>query len=127
MKNAFKQFALLLLLLPVSCKDKNKVEPEAPSLSTGDIFTISGRGTVISGTVSSEGGYKLSEIGIVYGTSSSPTVEDIKEQTEMDKVKGYPHEYSVLLRSGLPSGTIYYRAYAIGDGKAFYGNTKRSN
>jgi|GEM_PF-1144061 len=127
MKNALKQFALILLLAPVSCKDKDKVEPEAPALSTGDIFSISGRGTVITGTVSSEGGYKLSEIGVVYGTSSSPTVEDVKEKTDMTEVDGYPHEYSVVVRGGLPSGTVYYRAYVIGDGKAFYGETKRRN
>lgn len=127
MKNTLKQFALILLLIPVSCKDKDKVEPEAPALSTGDIFTISGRGTVITGTVASEGGYALTEIGIVYGTSSSPTIEDVKEKIDMEEVKGYPHEYSVVVRGGLPPGTVYYRAYVIGDGKAFYGETKRRN
>ncbi len=124
MKYTLNQLAFILLLTAFSCKD-DKAEPEAPALSTGDIFSISGRGTVISGTVTSEGGYTLSEIGIVYGTSSAPTVDDIKEKIDMAEVDGYPHEYAITVRGGLPTGTVYYRAYVIGNGKPFYGETKR--
>lgn len=124
MQNTLKHLAFILFLFTFSCKD-DQPDREAPALTTGDTFSISGRGTVITGTVTSEGGYSLSEIGIVYGTSSTPTVDDIKEKIDMAEVDKYPHEYSVTIRGGLPAGTIYYRAYAIGDGKAFYGETKR--
>ncbi|WP_367913271.1 hypothetical protein [Leadbetterella sp. DM7] len=124
MKYAFKQLVFILLLIPFSCKDKT-VDPEAPAVVTGDMFSISGRGTVITGTVTSEGGYKLSEIGVVYGTSSAPTIEDVKEAIDMTEVSDYPHEYAVTIRGGLPSGTVYYRAYVMANGKPFYGETKR--
>lgn len=126
MKHRFSRLVLLALLAVISCKDKN-AEPEPPALLTGDLFTISGRGTVISGTISSSGGYTLTEVGVVYGTSSAPTIEDVKEKIDMTEITAYPHEYAVTVRGGLPSGTVYYRAYATGGGKAFYGETKRRN
>ncbi len=127
MKNYLIASAFLLVLVAFSCKDKKDPEPEAPQVSTGDIFSISGRGTVISGTVTSEGGYTLTEMGIVYGTSSAPTTEDIKEKADIAEVDGYPHEFAITVRGGLPTGTIYYRAYVMGGGKTFYGETKRRN
>ncbi len=70
---------LLLLIATVSgCKDDKKADPEAPTLSTGDVFVITGRGTVATGTITSAGGYSLTEAGIVYGTNSNPSVNDVK-------------------------------------------------
>jgi translation elongation factor EF-Tu-like GTPase len=124
MKNA--SILMFLLVFAWACK-KDDPEKEAPSISTGDAFVISGRGTVITGTISSAGGYTLTEAGIVYGTNSSPTTADVKAMSTDFAAGTYPLEFGVTLREGFPTGTIYYRAYTIGEGKIFYGDTKRRN
>lgn len=118
-------FVLALAASTLACK-KDDPEKEAPTLSTGDAFTITGRGTVITGTISSAGGYTLEEAGIVYGTNSSPTTADIKSKSTDFKPGTYPAEFGVTIQ-GFPAGTMYYRAYVIGEGKIFYGNTKQKN
>lgn len=117
---------LILVFGFFGCKEDAK-DPEAPVVTTGDAFTISGRGTVVSGTVSSAGGYTLTEAGVVYGTNSSPSVNDIKVKSTDFEPGEYPEDFSVVLREGFPAGTVYYRAYVLGDTKPFYGETKQKN
>ncbi len=122
MKQYVKMISILFVIgITLGCKDK--VDPESPSINTGDVFSISGRGTVVTGTIVSEGGYKITEAGVIYGTSESLTIADSKEKIDMDDIKNYPYEFSVLLR-GASSTTSHVRAYVIADGKAFYGESK---
>lgn len=123
MKHAL-MFVMLLGL--ISCKD-DEPEKEPIVVTTVDLFTITGRGTVGSGIIESEGGYKVTEAGIVYGTSSSPTVDDVKEKADPFAPTEFPYTFSVTIRGSLPSGTIYYRAYAAAGDKIFYGQTKTKN
>jgi phosphodiesterase/alkaline phosphatase D-like protein len=109
-----------------ACKDDDP-EKEPMVVTTGDIFTITGRGTVAGGTIESPGGYTATEAGIVYGTASSPTVDDVKEIADPFAPTEFPYTYTVTIRGGLPAGTIYYRAYAVAGDKIFYGQTRTRN
>lgn len=122
MKQYLKMISIsFLMAIALGCKDK--VDPESPSVTTGDVFTITGRGTVVTGTIVSEGGYKITEAGVIYGTSENVTIADSKEKIDMDDIKSYPYEFSVVLR-GASNTTSHVRAYVIAEGKAFYGVSK---
>lgn len=122
MKQYLKIISILFVIgIALGCKDK--VDPESPSVTTGDVFTISGRGTVVTGTIDSEGGYKITEAGVIYGATENLTIADSKEKINMDDVKSYPYEFSVVLR-GASNTTSHVRAYMIADGKDFYGVSK---
>lgn len=122
MKQYLKMISILFVIgIALGCKDK--VDPELPSVTTGDVFTIAGRGTVVTGTIASEGGYRITEAGVIYGTSEILTIADSKEKIDMDDIKSYPYDFSVVLR-GASNATSHVRAYVIADGKAFYGVSK---
>jgi hypothetical protein len=95
-----------------------------PNVSTGDVFNISGRGTVLTGTVSSQGSYPITEIGIVYGPNNNPTTANTKLSKSGSGVT-FPHNYEFVERGGFSgSGAVYFRAYVISNGKTYYGESK---
>lgn len=95
-----------------------------PRVTTGDVFTITGRGTVLSGIVNSQGSFPVTEIGIVYGPNSNPTTANTKLSKSGSGVT-FPHNFEFVERNGF-SGTaaVYFRAYVISNGKTYYGASK---
>lgn len=95
-----------------------------PRVTTGDIFTITGRGTVMSGIVNSQGSFPVTEIGIVYGPNSNPTTANTKLSKSGSGIT-FPHNFEFVERNGF-SGTaaVYFRAYVISNGKTYYGASK---
>ena len=95
-----------------------------PRVSTGDVFNISGRGTVLTGTVTSQGSYAITEIGIVYGNVQNPTTANTKLSKSGSGIT-YPHSFEFTERGGLPgNSTLYFRAYVISNGNTYYGESK---
>lgn len=99
-------------------KDKPRIE--LPSVSTAEITQITLNSAVAGGNVTSDGNASVTERGIVYSLSASPSIADLS---------------STIVRSGsgtgaftcnlsdLQAGTTYYvRAYAINSKGTAYGD-----
>lgn len=77
---------------------------------------ITGTSATTGGTITGDGGSAITERGVVYGTSSSPTTSNSKVTSA-----GTTGTFSVNL-TGLTAGTKYYvRAYAINSAGTVYG------
>lgn len=94
-----------------------------PRVTTGDVFTITGRGTVMTGVVNSQGSFPITEIGIVYGTANNPTTSDSKLSKNGAGVT-FPHNFEFITNSFAGTSTIYFRAYVISNGQTYYGVSK---
>ena len=89
-----------------------------PIVTTTPAIDITGFSAVIGGNVSDEGGSPVTERGLVFGTSSNPTTDDVKIADGNNGLGSFTLELTGLNESS----TYYVRAYAInGDGTA-YGN-----
>lgn len=85
----------------------------ATTQAVSDIGTTTATG---NGTVVSDGGATITERGVVYNTSASPTTANFKIT-----VSGTTGAFTVPM-TGLTSGVLYYvRAYAINASGTFYG------
>lgn len=95
-----------------------------PRVTTGDVYSITGRGTVMTATVNSQGSFPITEIGIVYGPNNNPTTANTKLFKSGTGVT-YPHNYEFLVQGGFTgTGAVYFRAYVISNGKTYYGESK---
>lgn len=95
-----------------------------PRVTTGDVFSISGRGTVLTGSVNSQGSFPITEIGIVYGPNNNPTTSNTRLSKSGSGVT-YPHNYEFLVQGGFSgTGAVYFRAYVISNGTTYYGASK---
>lgn len=115
--------AVLCLVLGVtasSCK-KEETEPtlSLPTVTTEDIFYITGRGAFCGGTISDEGGSPVTARGVCWSTSANPTTADAKTSNGT----GIGTFSSTL--SGFVTGNVYYvRAYATNSDGTAYGNQR---
>lgn len=100
-----------------------KTSVSEPRVTTGDIFSITGRGTVMTGTVNSKGSFDISEIGIVYGETQTPTTANTKVSKSGSGIT-YPHNFEFSVQGFSGTGAIYYRAYVISNGVTYYGDAK---
>jgi uncharacterized protein (TIGR02145 family) len=88
-----------------------------PTLITTDASGITQTTVTSGGTISNDGGATITERGIVYGTSSDPTVTDTKISSEIET-----GSFSVNITSLTPNTTYYIRSYAINSAGTGYGN-----
>jgi hypothetical protein len=88
-----------------------------PTLITTDASGITQTTVTSGGTISNDGGATITERGIVYGTSSDPTVTDTKITSEIEI-----GSFSVNVTSLTPNTTYYIRSYAINSAGTGYGN-----
>jgi hypothetical protein len=88
-----------------------------PTVSTAAISSVEATTAASGGTVSADGGEAVSVRGIVWGTSSGPTVALTTKTTDGSGVGSFT---SAL--TGLTAGTLYYvRAYATNSAGTAYG------
>ena len=88
-----------------------------PSVITSAASDISPTTATVAGNVTATGGAEVTERGIVWGTTESPTVDDNKE------ISGKGHgEFSVALSNLTIATTYYARAYAVNSVGVAYGN-----
>jgi uncharacterized protein (TIGR02145 family) len=105
----------ILIISTVCCSKKNENLPE---LSTIDALDITFQTASCGGSISSDGGAKITGRGICWSTTQNPT---ISENMITDTTTGVG-DYTVSF-SHLPVNTpIYVRAYAINSKGISYGN-----
>ncbi|PTN02620.1 putative secreted protein (Por secretion system target) [Mangrovibacterium marinum] len=93
------------------------VEADMPSVSTDQVNEISTTSAKISATISSDGGAPVTESGIAYSTSPTPTISGQK------LIDGTTSGTFAATVTELTAGTTYYaRAYATNSAGTAYGS-----
>jgi uncharacterized protein (TIGR02145 family) len=106
-------FSFLFLILVYSCK-KDKVA----TLTTNETNTVTYNSAICGGIISDDGGADISERGVCWSTSESPTIADNKTSDGKDDGS------FVSNLTDLSANTTYYvRAYATNSAGTSYGNT----
>ena len=94
-------------------------ELRTPKVSTGNITDIIAVSAVVTGIITDDGGKTITECGIVYNTSESPTILNNKVTAEYT-IGNFQSELT-----GLQEQTTYFvRAYAINELGVAYGEEK---
>lgn len=91
---------------------------EAPEVSTTAVSSITPTSATTGGNVLSDGGAEVTVRGVVYGTSSSPTVS-LSTKTADGSGTGV---FTSYLSELLPGTKYFVRAYATNDIATVYGN-----
>lgn len=94
-------------------------EKTLPILTTNEITEISAMGCVSGGNITSEGGGTISERGICWGESPTPTINDFKVISSSTVTP-----FTVAIIKALPNRTYYVRAYAKSEIGIAYGELK---
>ena len=118
-------FLLLFILTMLgACRKENQPEPTPPKLPQGITTTavsqVTQNSALSGGNIADDGGANITARGIVWHTSSNPTI-DLTTKTSDGTGTG---QFSSTL-TGLASGTLYYvRAYATNRVGTAYGDEK---
>src|SRR5699024_5696718 len=100
------------------------IPPAAPvTMTSKNVTGITTNSAIAGGDITADGGSAVIERGVVYSTTSNPTIA----HTKVIASTGGTGSYTVNL-TGLGTATLYYiRAYAINGGgtTTTYGNTVR--
>lgn len=122
MKNLTKNFVIIFmgsLFLVISCKKEEATPITPPALTAGVATNITGNTATVSGGVTVVGSQAVSDYGIVYGTSTTPTLSDSKMSLG---ALSTPKSFTTDL-SGLTQNTDYsFRTYVINSGGTVYGS-----
>lgn len=110
-------FSMFTFLLIYGCKeDEPNITPSV--LKSGVATNITGNTATVSGGISVVGSQGVSDYGIVFGTSTTPTTSDSKMSLG---ALSAPKDFTVDL-SGLNQNTDYsFRTYAVNSGGTVYG------
>ena len=101
----------------VRCVKGNETDKQVPSVETGFIGNITSSTAIGGGNVRSDGGTAVTERGICWNTSGSPTITDSKTSDGTG-----PGTFTGTM-TGLTAGTTYYvRAYATNNLGTSYGD-----
>ncbi len=125
MKNKILLQIISFLFLLSSCsKDSGNTGSNTetnsllPTITTKSVTTITATTAIGGGTVTNNGGYSILSKGVVWSTSSNPTVS---LSTKTNNGTGSGTFISNII--GLNPNTLYYiRAYATTSAGTFYGN-----
>jgi uncharacterized protein (TIGR02145 family) len=110
------------LSVTFSCKDDiNSVNPiiiNLPELTTRPVTNISWNVARSGGSITTDGGAKITVKGVCYSEKGEPTIADLKTSNGTDTA-GF-----ISFLGGLKANTLYYvRAYATNSKGTAYGNT----
>jgi uncharacterized protein (TIGR02145 family) len=98
----------------VSCPTKSTI----PTISTISISAISANSSVLGGNVISEGGASVTSRGVVWSTSTNPTVSLSTKTTDGSGIGSFTSNITSLV----PNTTYYFRAYGTNSIGTGYGN-----
>lgn len=117
MKNLL--FTILSLFILFSCSsDENENNSTAPVLTTANITNITANGGTSGGNITSDGGANITARGVVWSTSSNPTISLATKTTDGAGVGSFTSNLT-----NLTPNTIYYvRAYATNSVGTAYAN-----
>src|SRR5690554_4530239 len=113
-------FALSSLFLVTNCEKDDDVTTEAtiPVVNTNEVTEVTQTTATSGGVISSDGGATVTERGVCWSTSQTPTIADNKTTDGT----GAGNFTSAI--TGLTENTIYYvRAYATNSNGTGYGTT----
>jgi uncharacterized protein (TIGR02145 family) len=91
--------------------------PVTPTLTTSSVSSITFTSVIGGGNISSDGGAAVSARGLVYGTSSSPTLSNT-----VFTIGSGTGIFSGTISGLTPNTTYYVRAYATNSAGTAYGN-----
>ncbi len=115
----FVIMAVLILLISSCLKDDGGSEAQLPAITTDNVTNIGQTTAICGGTVSSEGGSKVTGRGVCWSTVQTPTLTDSKTMNGTGTGK-----FASSL-TGLILNTRYYcRAYATNTVGTAYGEEK---
>lgn len=93
---------------------------QVPSLTTGDASDLTAYSAMLHATFLSDNGFEVTERGFCYSAESqTPTIDHPRVRSELEG-----NEFTASVTGLEPSKTYYYRAYAINEKGAGYGETK---
>lgn len=93
---------------------------QVPSLTTGDASDLTAYSAMLHATFLSDNGFEVTERGFCYSAESqTPTIDHPRVRSELEG-----NEFTASVSGLEPSKTYYYRAYAINEKGAGYGETK---
>ncbi|MFS0489009.1 hypothetical protein [Leadbetterella byssophila] len=92
-----------------------------PGIRTEAADNITINSARIKGTLTSKGTHNITEYGLVWNTTTSPTTALQTKQVYTDNVTAFPIAFTADIKSLQPNTTYYYRAYAISNGITTYG------
>ncbi|HNW52473.1 MAG TPA: hypothetical protein PKH79_15425, partial [Prolixibacteraceae bacterium] len=98
------------------------VSPKPPTVSTGEILDLKTDSVLLLGNVTDDGGLASTIRGVVYSTSSQPTLESGTAVADTAEGTG---EFSVVIPGLIPNTTYFVRVYATNQGGTVYGETRR--
>lgn len=94
-----------------------------PEIRTDDATNITINTAVLKGTVLKKGSYPVTEYGICWSTSKTPTTANSKASLSGD-VTTFPKTYTVNAAGLNKNTSYYYRAYIVSNGVTSYGEEK---
>lgn len=111
---------IAVLLFSVSCQKDSDPKPEIlkATISTTSISNIAMNSASSGGNISADGGASVTARGVVWGTSSSPSIS-LSTKTSDGTGTGI---FSSTLTGLAPSTTYFVRAYATNTEGTAYGN-----
>lgn len=90
----------------------------APSLTTTAVSSIKAKSAVSGGSITSDGGSRITARGICWSTSTNPTTATNKSSDGTTGIGSYSNSFQALL----PNTTYYVRAFATNAVGTSYGN-----
>ena len=118
MKNILStQLLVLLILSLISCK-KESSEPKLATLTTGEVYSFGSYIAFTSGEILSDAGEVITAKGVVWSTSTNPTILLSTKTSDGEGIGGFGSELTGLN----PNTTYYVRAYATNKAGTAYGN-----
>ncbi|MFA5463263.1 MAG: FISUMP domain-containing protein [Dysgonamonadaceae bacterium] len=120
-KPCFLIYPLLLIgifLFILSCEkeDNDKITLKTPSVKTTIVSEITSTQIISGGTITSNGGAKISSRGVCWSTNQTPTIEDSKTKDGIGT-----GSYISKVTELIPETTYYIRAYATNSIGTSYG------
>jgi hypothetical protein len=111
---------ILFAFLSLFCcqPEPEKPEEKLPELSTTEISSITSGSAVSGGTITDEGSSSVTDRGVVWNTSSSPTIA-LTTKTSDGTGSG---NFTSNIASLQPGKTYFVRAYATNSAGTAYGN-----
>lgn len=93
--------------------------PTKPTVTTTTVTNTTSTTTTAGGNVTNEGTFPVTERGVCYSTSNTPTTSSSKQTSGTGA-----GSFSVSITGLNPNTTYYYRAYAISSAGTSYGTKK---
>jgi uncharacterized protein (TIGR02145 family) len=111
---------LLIVFVFVFCsqnEDNTNQNDSIPELTTTPVFSITLNSAFAGGNITSDGGFEITARGLVWNTTTNPTISLPTKTTNGSGIEFYGQMINLL-----PNTTYYVRAYATNSSGTAYGN-----